>query len=138
MSCAVAVAVLLCTPYKETSLELNGFSFHDHKGYNGINWGLGLEKPLSDKTSVSVGWYENSINRTSLYASIRYSGYNHRDWDLGVRAGLVTGYRWSVAPVLIPELCYKNLCAVYMPDIKFTNTNVIGFHIKVPLNYLTK
>lgn len=139
MNCAIAVALLLCTePAAETTLQVNGISFHDHSGYNGINWGMGLEKPISPNVSASVGWYNNSLDRISLYGTLRYSFYKNSDWDLGVRGGVITGYKISPAPVFVPEVCYKYVCSIFIPSIKFNNSNVIGINLRIPIKDLTK
>jgi hypothetical protein len=37
----------------ETYVQVNGASLHDRSGYNGFNWGAGLEQGITDRWSYS-------------------------------------------------------------------------------------
>ena len=44
----------------QTYVQINGISLHDQPGFNGRNWGAGLEQGITDHWTVAGGWYYNS------------------------------------------------------------------------------
>lgn len=85
---------------------LSGFVSH-HMGterpYNEHNYGLGYRH----SSGLVGGYYRNSNDNDSLYIGheSRWSLSSHL--DVGAVAGVVTGYRYSVIPFLLPELVAK-------------------------------
>jgi len=119
----------------ETYVQINGVSVHDRSGYNGLNYGAGVEHTLTRDWNVSAGWYYNSERRGSSYAYGRYSVYKQDSWDLGIGVGSVTGYRRAaVVPMAFPEVCYAWLCAVAFPRVEATGANVLGLRARIPIN----
>ena len=89
----------------ETYIQVNGISVHDQSGYNGFNWGAGLEQGITDRWTVAAGWYRNSEYRGSTYVYGRYAVYKKNSWDIGIGVGAVTGYqRAAVIPMAFPEV----------------------------------
>jgi hypothetical protein len=127
--------LLISTAHAETYIQLNGASVHTKPGFNGFNYGAGIEQTISDRWTVAGGWYRNSEYRGSTYGYARYSVYNNGPWDIGVGAGLVTGYqRMRVLPMAFPEVCYGYLCAIALPQVEPSGASVLGFHLKLPIN----
>ena len=121
--------------HAETYLQVNGVSAHDRPGFNGFNYGAGVEHTVTKDWNVATGWYYNSERLGSAYAYGRYSFYKKHDWDLGVGVGAVTGYqRTAVIPMAFPEVCYYWLCAVAFPKVKTTGANVLGLRLRIPVN----
>lgn len=119
----------------QTYLQINGASLHDRSGYNGFNYGAGLEQAITDHISVAGGWYYNSEYRGSTYAYGRYAVYKKDRWDLGIAVGAVTGYqRATVVPMAFPEACYGWVCALFAPRVEDTGANVVGFRLRIPVN----
>jgi len=119
----------------QTYIQINGVSVHDRPGYNGINYGAGVEHAVTRDWNVAGGWYHNSERRGSGYAYGRYSVYKKSDWDIGIGIGAVTGYRRSaVVPMAFPEVCYAWLCAVAFPRVEATGANVLGLRARIPIN----
>ena len=119
----------------ETYVQINGASVHDRAGYNGFNYGAGLEQGIIDKWTVAAGWYRNSEYRGSAYAYGRYAFYKKDSWDLGVAMGAVTGYqRASVIPMAFPEACYGWVCGLFAPRVEATGANVVAFRLRIPVN----
>jgi hypothetical protein len=119
----------------ETYIQVNGVSVHDRPGYNGWNWGAGLEQGVANNWTVSAGWYYNSERRGSVYAYGRYALYKRDSWDIGVAVGVVTGYqRASVVPMAFPEVCYAWACAMFAPRVEATGANVVGLRLRIPIN----
>jgi hypothetical protein len=119
----------------QTYVQVNGASLHDQPGFNGINYGAGLEHGITDRWTLAGGWYRNSDYRGSTYAYGRYAVYKQDRWDIGVAMGAVTGYDpYPVAPTLFPEVCYSYLCAVALPRAKATGANAIGVRLRIPVN----
>ena len=108
------IAACLClgprTPLQaapgDTWLDVNLASRHSEKSYfwkgrieeyNANNFGLGLTRELAGWCEVKGGWFENSYEKTSLYAlvAVRHDLLQSRRWVLapGVAGGLVTGYQ---------------------------------------------
>ena len=118
----------------QTYVQLNGLSVHSKPGYNGGNYGIGIEHSVTKEWNIAAGGYYNSEYRFSSYAYGRRSFYSYGAWDLGIGLGLVTGYSTSpVLPMAFPEVCYDYLCGLVLPPVS-SSPAVIGFHLKVPLN----
>ena len=132
---ALVLALNLSLSQAQTYVQVNGASLHDRSGYNGLNYGAGLEQGITDRWTVAGGWYRNSNYSGSAYAYGRYVVYKKDSWDIGVAGGLVTGYEpYTVAPTLFPEVCYNYLCAVALPRVKSTGANAIGFRLRISVN----
>jgi hypothetical protein len=137
MRTIVAVALLLMSVaiHAQTYVQINGVSAHDQSGYNGFNYGAGLEQGITDKWSVAGGWYYNSEYRGSTYAYGRYAVYKKDSWNIGVAVGAVTGYqRARVVPMAFPEACYGWVCTLFAPRVEATGANVVGVRLRIPVN----
>ena len=131
----IFVAVFSTNVMANTYLQINGASLHDQSGYNGFNYGAGIEQSVTDRWSVAGGWYLNSEYRGSTYAYARYAFYKKDSWDLGIAIGAVSGYqRAAVVPMAFPEVCYGWLCVVAFPKVEATGANVIALRFKIPVN----
>jgi hypothetical protein len=129
-------ALNLCTSTTraETYIQLNGVSVHDRPGFNGFNYGAGIEHTVADRWSVAGGWYRNSEYRGSTYSYARYAVYKDGPWDIGVGAGLVSGYSsYTVMPMAFPEICYSYLCAIALPQINSTGASALAVHLRLPI-----
>jgi len=92
---------------KNSWLSINGISYHfDRKNpHNERNWGLGLDIPLSDHSSLLIGRYKNSDWRQSNYAWFVNTPWSLGKVQLGWMAGLATGYRDNpLSPMLVGGL----------------------------------
>ena len=119
----------------QTYVQVNGVSLHDRPGYNGFNWGAGVEQAVTKDWNVAGGWYYNSEYRGSTYAYGRYALYKQDRWDIGVAVGAVTGYnRAAVVPMAFPEVCYDWVCGLFAPRVENTGANVIGMRLRIPVN----
>lgn len=131
----VLAMLTTCLSHSQTYLQINGASLHDQSGYNGFNYGAGLEQSITDRWSVAGGWYYNSEYRGSAYAYGRYAFYKQGSWNIGVAVGAVTGYqRSAVIPMAFPEVCYGWACVLAAPRVEATGANVIGFRLRIPVN----
>jgi hypothetical protein len=132
---ALVLAFYLSLSQAQTYVQINGASIHDRSGYNGFNYGAGLEQAVADRWTVAAGWYRNSEYRGSAYTYGRYAFYKQDQWDLGVAVGAVTGYnRATVVPMAFPEVCYGWTCALFAPKVEATGANVIGVRLRIPVN----
>jgi hypothetical protein len=119
----------------ETYVQLNGISVHNRPGFNEFNYGAGIEHAVAERWTVAGGWFRNSEYRGSAYAYARYAVYKDGPWDIGVGAGLVTGYEsYTVAPSLFPEACYSYFCVVALPQVKISGASALAFHLRIPVN----
>lgn len=133
--CALVIGFLSFGSSAQTYLQINGVSIHDHSGFNNVNYGGGLEQTVSDNWNLAAGWYRNSEWHGSTYGYARYSFYQSDKWNLGVGIGVVTGYTvMRVLPMAFPEACYSYVCAIALPKVEDTGANVLGFHLRIPLN----
>lgn len=135
MRLLIAILLLISiSASAETYIQVNGASVHTKPGFNGFNYGAGVEQTITDRWTVAGGWYRNSEYRGSAYGYARYSVYKDGPWDLGIAGGLVTGYEpYTVAPTLFPEVCYSYLCAVALPQVKSTGASALAVHLRVPI-----
>ncbi len=132
---ALVLALNLSLTQAQTYVQINGISLHDQSGYNGFNYGAGLEQAIHGPWSVSAGWYRNSEYRGSVYAYGRYAFYKQDRWDIGVALGAVTGYsRASVVPMAFPEVCCGWVCGLFAPRVEATGANVVGVRLRIPVN----
>jgi hypothetical protein len=119
----------------QTYVQLNGVSVHDQPGYNGLNYGAGVEQTLNQNWTLAAGWYYNSERRGSTYVYGRYAVYKKNAWDIGIAVGAVTGYqRAAVIPMAFPEVCYAWTCAMFAPRVEATGANVVGLRLRIPIN----
>jgi len=94
---ATAISLLLCTgsihAAERDSLDVNLTSWHADKTYkyNSNNFGLGFTKSINHHWQGKVGFYQNSYNKTSLYAMANLK-HDMKNWRWGVQFGFVTGY----------------------------------------------
>jgi hypothetical protein len=132
----ILLFLLLMTNVQATTyLQINGVSLHDSPGFNEFNYGAGIEQTISDNWTIAAGWYKNSEYKGSAYTYGRYSFYKTESWDLGVGAGVVTGYKkMNVMPMFFPEACYKYICGIFLPKISQDGANALGFHLRLPIN----
>ena len=132
---ALVLALTLSLTQAQTYVQVNGISVHDRPGFNGFNYGAGIEHSINQDWSVAGGWYRNSDYRGSAYGYARYAVYKNGPWNVGVAGGLVTGYEpYTVAPSLFPEICYRYLCAVALPQVKTSGASALAVHLRVPIN----
>jgi hypothetical protein len=131
---AILLTIFIGQSSAETYVQINGISVHDHQGFNGFNYGAGIEHAITDRWSVAGGWYRNSEYRGSTYGYVRYAMYKNGLWDIGIGAGAVTGYSsYSVAPMAFPEVCYSYLCAIAIPQVNANGASALAFHLRVPI-----
>ena len=136
MKLLIAILFLVTTSLAsaETYIQLNGVSIHDRPGFNGFNYGAGIEQTITDNWTVAGGWYRNSEYRGSTYGYARYSLYKDGIWNIGIGTGLVTGYNsYSVAPMAFPEICYSYLCAIAIPQVNANGASAIAVHLRLPI-----
>ena len=127
-------ATLINQASAETYVQINGVSVHDRSGFNGFNYGAGIEQTINNRWSVAGGWYRNSEYRGSTYGYARYAVYKSGLWDIGVGAGLVSGYNsYKVMPMAFPEVCYSYLCAIALPQVNANGASALAFHLRVPI-----
>jgi hypothetical protein len=132
---AIVLTAFINQALAETYIQINGVSVHDQAGFNGLNYGAGVEQSVSDRWSLAAGWYRNSEYRGSTYGYARYAVYKNGLWDIGIGAGLVSGYnRYKVAPMAFPELCYGYICAIAIPQVNDSRANALAVHLRVPVN----
>ena len=132
---ALVLALNLSLTQAQTWLQINGVSIHDQSGYNGFNYGAGLEQGITDRITVAGGWYYNSEYRGSAYTYGRYAVFKQDRWDIGLAVGAVTGYqRASVVPMAFPEVCYAWVCGLFAPRVETTGANVVGVRLRIPVN----
>jgi hypothetical protein len=118
-----------------TYVQLNGVSIHDASGFNGFNYGIGIEQTVSENWNFAAGWYKNSEYRGSTYAYGRYTLHKTENWDFGVGVGLVTGYKtMNVMPMIFPEICYEYFCGIFIPKVNQYGANAFGLHLRIPIN----
>jgi len=124
-----------CLPATAKSwLHLYGGSWHDQPGYREINTGIGIERQFGDQWSWAVGTFHNSIDRQSVFAVIKYQWYQQGDFVSNLQIGGVTGYRgYSVAPVILPEACWKWACGMFIPRIENETTTAVAVYLRIPL-----
>jgi hypothetical protein len=131
----ILLCLLLITNVQaETYLQLNGVSVHNRPGFNGFNYGAGIEQTISDNWTVASGWYRNSEYRGSAYGYARYSVYKNGPWNIGAGVGIVTGYNgYTVLPMAFPEVCYSYFCTIAIPQVNANGASALAVHLRLPI-----
>lgn len=115
-------------------IHVSGRSFHERGNFRGWNPGLGIERSFDQDWTWAAGWYQNSIDRTSSYGLIKRSWRMDHGWQINANIGGVGGYQgYSVAPVLLPEVCWHWLCGFYIPKLGQDNVAAAAFYLRIPL-----
>jgi hypothetical protein len=131
---AILLATFINQVLAETYVQLNGASVHDRSGFNGVNYGAGVEHAVTERWTVAGGWFRNSEYRGSTYGYARYAVYKSGPWDIGVGVGAVSGYNsYTVVPMTFPEVCYSYLCAIAIPQVNTNGASALAFHLRVPI-----
>jgi hypothetical protein len=96
---------------------LASYHFDRNARYNERNFGLGLEHSFGD-TSISVGWWDNSLGKTTLYGIFGYAPWHVGPVKFGAAIGGVTGYNCGThicpAGALLMQNDWFNLAATPM------------------------
>jgi hypothetical protein len=120
-----------------TWLQLGGISHHidRSRNFNEQNWGIGIEHKLNkdnplaigNDSSISVGQYRNSIDKTSHYLLYHYKPIHVGPFNIGVMAGAVDGYHLNKGgpiPLVLPVASIEGrhvganfMCVPKMKDI---------------------
>ena len=104
----------------EWNFDLNVASKHSEESYgsgdyNEENWGLGASYGYWDNLDLKFGFFENSYDKTSVYAGAFYhKDFYFGDWTVAPGVGLLlaTGYDDTpenapvVAPILMPAITF--------------------------------
>lgn len=107
-------------------------SKHSDAGYNESNPGLGFRTYDSRwKWSWGIGFYQNSLNHTSMYAGATKEVLSSGILSLRLSGGLITGYAKDVAPFVIPEIgvsLSKKVSGIvsYIPAVEFGDLKTVG------------
>lgn len=119
---------------EDTWIHVNGRSFHKTGDFRGWNPGLGIERSFNQDWSWATGWYMNSINRNSTYGLAKRIWNLDPDWQINLNLGGVTGYRgYTLAPVILPEACYRWICGLYIPRFSDDNVAAAAFYLRIPI-----
>ena len=89
---AAAALVLSPAGMAETWATFGFLSLHDQPGYNGENYGLGIEQDVGERVAVVAGKYRNSRDLPSQYAGVTFASPLTEGVDIAITAGVVDGY----------------------------------------------
>lgn len=126
-------------------LNVHGASHHfakknDGSRFNEINYGLGIEREIGD-FAIQAGAYRNSIDRTSVYATARWTPLNIAGVRVGAMAGVVTGYEFNgggptPAAALVavtPEIGRVSMQVMAIPPAHPKVVSVVALSLRVRL-----
>lgn len=103
-----AALLLVAAPASAQTL-LSGFVSHHFRGeFCEQNHGVGIRLDSGEWAGWAVGAYRNSLCRTSVYAAKEWTRPLVGPLHGGIILGAATGYKWAVAPVLLPELVFRH------------------------------
>jgi hypothetical protein len=131
----LALLLILARPVAaDTWLHIYGRSWHDQSGYKESNMGIGFERQYAPDWSWAVGTFQNSIDRQSVTGMLKYQAYQQGDFAVNLQLGGVTGYRnYAVAPVALPEACWRWVCGMFVPKIENETTAAVAVYLRIPL-----
>lgn len=112
-------------------------------GWNESNQGYGVKLQKVDNnlvTSYLLGQYKNSLGRNTDYIGAQWQkrfGSDSAHADLGVLAGLATGYNAPVTPMILPTLSLgtnnMDFNVRYAPHIENVTPEVLMFNMDYKL-----
>lgn len=81
-------------------------SYHTDRAveHNERNFGLGIEHDIAANTRLIVGFYDNSFDRTTVYAGVAYAPWCAGPFRFGVLAAFGSGYGDRPYPVILPAV----------------------------------
>lgn len=96
----IVLAVFSTSARADTWLTFGFLSLHDAPGYNGANYGLGVEHEIGERVALVAGAYENSRHERSRYVGANVVAAKVRGVRIGATFGAVDGYRdnYDAAP----------------------------------------
>lgn len=104
------------------------------------NYGIGIEHKLSENSSISAGYYRNSIDKDSFYAAYAYQPLKVGPVKVGAMAGVVTGYHLNnggpipmVLPLASIEGKRMGVNLTYVPKLKDVSS-VVALQFKFALD----
>lgn len=116
-------------------IHLSGVSWHDQPGYNQHNWGVGLERRVIERWTLSAGVYRNSLDRTGVYGLARYHWSQSGPIGVNIMMGAATGYDIKpLAPVFLPEICLNWLCGFVAPAVGPNTTTALALYLRIPID----
>ncbi len=94
---------------------IGSYHLHPYKHFDDFNPGAGIECSVTPQWSATVGFYRNSLDRTSFYGGAIYTPeFAHWSWvRVGLMGGLISGYNYGeygigaakrIGPVLAPAV----------------------------------
>lgn len=108
---------------------------------NNQGYGIKLQGVENDLvTSYLLGQYKNSLGKNTNYVGAQWQkrfGSDSAHMDLGILAGLATGYEAPITPMLLPTLSLGNnnmdFNIRYAPEIKNVTPEVLMFNMDYKL-----
>ena len=130
----IALALFVTSAHADTWVNVYGLSHHAKSGDREHNPGIGLETSIDRDWSLAVGTYLNSIDRRSYLVAGKYHWIDRGVWKVNVNMGGVTGYRHTeVAPLVLPELCWRWVCGIYIPKFGDEVEAAMAIYLRIPL-----
>jgi len=146
LTCNAATAANLCAYGWWADAMIGSYHLNPDKHFDDFNPGLGLECAVTPHWAATLGFYRNSLDRTSLYGGAIYTPeFVHWSWfRLGLMGGLITGYDYGqygigsakrIGPVLAPAALtqWRRFGAnfILIPPISADNTPfTVGLQLK--------
>jgi hypothetical protein len=131
---SLILAVIALPAASETWVHVYGVSWHSTPGYRENNTGVGIEHRVSDRWSGMIGTFQNSLDRQSVMVAAKYHWIDRGAWSVRWMLGGATGYRnYAVAPVVLPEVCYRWVCALAVPAVGSETSTAAALYLRIPL-----
>jgi len=113
------------------SLQLHGASHHVNakRTFNEANLGLGLRYQQSNTVSFQGGFYDNSVNKTTVYLLAQWEPLSLGSFRAGVFGGVASGYQLPV--VAGGMVSYKAITLRVIPKTPKTPLT-FGLEVGIP------
>jgi hypothetical protein len=118
-----------------TSLHYGSDGKNYSNKFNRANFGVAVERQLTDSVSVEAGYYKNSYKRDTLYAGVSYMPLQGKLGDVTVKAGAMVGVGTGYDHVA-PKLSTQGLTAIAVGKITVDHKSGWGAGVTVlpPIN----
>lgn len=143
MKLIIAICLLLATSFAfaDTWISATTVSYHldRNRNFNEVNPGLGVEYGITENAKAIAGFYKNSIYKESAYAGAAWTPISiAKGLRIGVVGGIITGYRLSPAPMLIPVAMLEGgrfgINVLFVPHVIKDAPATFALQVKIKLN----
>ena len=114
-----------------TTGEWSRHNEQDKHHYRQNNTGVGIQYDVNSDASALVGYYENSIHRSTFYMGMTYTPWHFGNAKIGVMGAMATGYTEVIPAIPIASLYGTYEHGRFGANFYWLPTVVVAVQLKV-------